>query len=360
MKLTDIIKKVENKKSKFFIYCLNSKGNIITSVTYNYELVMTLRKEGYDAYILHEDKYVVPEFLGTNYTDLPHVSMSEVRIGGADFLMLPEVNIQPFYDDLKEKNIKALPCEVVVISQVHDFVHYSINLTRRWSDFGITHAICSSEHHKKFVDETMGQVNTHTVELPIPKQFKPSDKPQKPYCLIYSQSKKDAEQFVKIFTNRSPFFSFMPFQNLNGVNHIDDVASMMSEACCLVWLDEKGTSEDIPLKAMASGVPVIGVVPNIIPTWMGENENGAYKTKDNGIWVMNKFDLPIAVESYIDAWLRDSEELSKVDDIMTKTTSKYTDERFKSQLLNAIGVILSDRLDTLKMIEEKNAKRNEQ
>jgi hypothetical protein len=52
-----------------------------------------------------------------------------------------------------------------------------------------------------------------------------------------------------------------------------------------------------PLESMKMGIPVLGLVPNLVPGWMNE---------DNGIWVNNKNQLVDIAADYLQNWLEDN------------------------------------------------------
>ena len=88
---------------------------------------------------------------------------------------------------------------------------------------------------------------------------------------------------------------------------------------------------------MKSGVPVIGLVPDMTPDWMNE---------DNGIWVNNKTQLVDYVADFLQNWLEDniSETLLKS---MDETVSNLpTKEQFEKTSITLFEGYLNTRLES--------------
>jgi hypothetical protein len=87
-----------------------------------------------------------------------------------------------------------------------------------------------------------------------------------------------------------------------------------------VWIDDTSGYGTFPLESMKSGVPVMGIVPNLFPHWMNE---------ENGIWVNDEIKLPDFVADFIQNWLEDNinETLYKnMDNTVEKLPTKETFE----------------------------------
>ena len=48
---------------------------------------------------------------------------------------------------------------------------------------------------------------------------------------------------------------------------------------------------------MKSNVPVLGLVPNLLPEWM---------TEENGLWINNKTQIVDFIADYLQNWLEDN------------------------------------------------------
>jgi hypothetical protein len=65
---------------------------------------------------------------------------------------------------------------------------------------------------------------------------------------------------------------------MRGLNE-NEFANAIKDCFLSVWIDETSAYGTFPLESMKVGVPVLGLVPNLVPSWMNE---------DNGLWINNK------------------------------------------------------------------------
>ena len=68
---------------------------------------------------------------------------------------------------------------------------------------------------------------------------------------------------------------------------------------------------------MKMGIPVIGLVPNITPEWMNE---------ENGIWINNQNMIVDVIADFIQNWLEDNIKPELYDN-MKKTVENYTNKQ---------------------------------
>lgn len=344
------ITKIKNKESNFYFYVMNSKGIPSASVGFVYDLVAIFRERGYNAHILHEDDYMTPLWMGGNRDKLPHVKLKDLKITRYDFLFLPEVIVQSFYSDLNQSNIK-LPCEVIVLSQVYDLIHHSLDFGTHWYHFGIKNVITTTEAQKHFIEDCMRNLSVQVINPYIHDDFKPSDKPQKPFVLVHSRDQKQGELMAKRFWQMYPQYRWVPFKFLSKCDR-SEFAESIRESCLAVWIDEESSFGTFPLECMKSGVPVIGKIPEIMPEWMGDNNEGGYKVRGNGEWVLSKMEIMSKIAAFMDAWLLDNLDESFYS-VMAETASKYTKENTAKQTFEVLENLIVDRIEKLNLAKEK-------
>jgi hypothetical protein len=86
---------------------------------------------------------------------------------------------------------------------------------------------------------------------------------------------------------------------------------------------------------MKTGVPVLGLVPNVIPSWLNEN---------NGLWSNNKVQVVDFVADYLQSWLEDNID-EKIYDEMEKTVLELpTKEKFDTEAVSLIEGYINTRL----------------
>jgi glycosyltransferase involved in cell wall biosynthesis len=116
-----------------------------------------------------------------------------------------------------------------------------------------------------------------------------------------------------------------------------------------VWIDDVSSFGTYPIESMASGVPVMGKAPKLIPSWINEN---------NGIWITDSIQLEGFVADFIQNWLEDnvSELLYQGGD---ETASKFQNsQEFEQNVINHFSGYLSTRVTNFE--EELNKQQLEQ
>jgi phage-related protein len=85
------------------------------------------------------------------------------------------------------------------------------------------------------------------------------------------------------------------------------------------------------------GIPVIGLVPNLVPEWMNE---------DNGIWINNINMLSDVIADVVQNWLEDNLNPVLYDE-MEKTISNYTDiTNFNTEVVKTFSGMINTRLNS--------------
>lgn len=351
-----IISELKEKKSSFYFYVPPSNGVPAASISYVYDFVDIMRESGYEAFLIHDKDYKKPMWMGGNYHNLPHIQFEDLKVKASDFLFIPEVYVQPFFSDMNQNGIK-LPCEVVVLSQVQNLILHSLDIGAEWYHWGVRNVVTTTEKQKNYISKILRGLDIEVVSPYIHDDFKPSEKPQKPVIIIQSRDKKEGQKLANEFSRKYPHYAWIPFKYLSKMDRAD-YAKNISECCLAVWVDDISSFGTFPLECMKSGVPVIGKIPNMMPEWMGEVNEGQYKIKDNGIWMLSSFDnMSEYIEKFIDQWL-----LDRIgDDIYTQmeeTAVKYDKNNTKEQIMKTIDTLFERRIERVNRIFEKQNKAN--
>jgi hypothetical protein len=129
-----------------------------------------------------------------------------------------------------------------------------------------------------------------------------------------------------------------------------EFAQTIQDCCLAVWIDDSSSYGTFPLEAIKSNVPVLGLVPNLFPHWMNE---------ENGLWVNNKVQIVDFVADYLQNWLEDNvnetlftgmkETVSKLPN--QETFENKVLERFESYMLKR-QQSFEEQLNKLQTIEE--------
>jgi glycosyltransferase involved in cell wall biosynthesis len=130
----------------------------------------------------------------------------------------------------------------------------------------------------------------------------------------------------------------------------DEFAEKLSESFISVWIDETSSYGTYPLESMKSDIPVIGLVPNLLPSWINEN---------NGIWVNNKTHLVDVIADHLQNWLEDNISEEFISNMRETVSSLQTKEDFNKQSVSLFDEYFSvrlksfeDQISKLQTIEE--------
>jgi hypothetical protein len=346
-KLEQSLENLKNKTSKIYLIVQDTKGNGKASIAYTYKLALSLKNNGFNPIMLHEkpDYTGVSSWLGDDYNDLPHQSIEgqNLQVTPDDFIVVPEL-----YSYIMSQ-ITKLPCGKIVLCQAYDHMLETLNAGESWSQFGFYKCITTSEEQKEEILKVMKNVSFDILTPVISDRFKPSKLPAKPIISIHSRDQRDTINLVKAFYLKYPQYRWVTLSDLRGLSE-EEFASKLRESFVSVWIDETSGYGTFPLESMKSNVPVIGLVPNLLPNWLNE---------DNGVWVNNKTHIIDAMADHLQNWLEDNIN----EEFYTKMKSTVdvlpTEEDFNKQSVTLFEEYFSvrlqafeDQLSKLQTIEE--------
>jgi glycosyltransferase involved in cell wall biosynthesis len=334
--LKDSISKLEKKEFRIFFFVMDTKGNAIASIANIYEHVKILRELGYDAQILHEKNDYTPmgAALGDGYAELPHVSIEsqQLKVNTHDFIVIPEI-----FSNVMEQTAK-LPSKRIVLLQSYDYIFEMLIPGKNWYEYGIKTVITTTEKQKNYVENLMSnKVQAEVIPVGIPEYFKPSDKPKKPIIAISTRDQRDLVKLYKSFYLKYPHLKWVSFRDMKGLPR-EVFAKSLAESCLAIWMDRPSSFGTFPIEAMKCDVPVLGLVPDMIPEWMGDK---------NGLWTQDPNAIVDLAANYFQAWLEDGEPQELYDE-MSKTKELYTLEQQKNKTIEVYGKIIQERIDELK------------
>lgn len=324
-KIEDSIKSLVEKKSRIYFFAQDTKGNAKASIRYIYDMALTLSNGGYNVTILHEksDYFGVSSWLGSKYEVLPHQSVEgqNLQIAPEDFIIIPEIF------GYVMSQLTNLPCTKIVLSQSYDYIFETIQPGQTWQQFGFTKCITTSEEQKKYISSVMKMTAIDVIEPCISESFTTSDKPSKPIISVVFREQRDSINFIKSFYQKYPQFRWITFKDMRGLSQ-EEFANSLKESMLSVWNDRTSSFGTFPIESMKSGVPVMGVVPKMIPSWLNE---------ENGIWIQDEIKLVDFVADFVQNWLEDNVSESLYENGQ-KTSEKYADiNQFAQTVLSSFN-----------------------
>jgi hypothetical protein len=333
-KLELSIENMKNKKSRIYLIAQDTKGNAKASIAYIYRLGMALLKGGYNPIILHEtSEYTgVSEWLGEEYMTLPHraIEGQNLEVSPDDLLVIPELF------GYVMSQVSKLPCGKIVLSQAYDHILETLQPGQTWSQLGFYKCIVTSEYQKEFIDNLMRGISFDILKPYISDIFSPNDLPAKPFIAVHTRDQRDTMNLIKSFYIKFPQYRWITFRDLRGLTE-KEFAEGIKECCLSVWIDETSSYGTFPLESIKSNVPVLGLVPNLVPDWMNE---------DNGLWVNNKIQMVDFVADYLQNWLEDNVSEKLFEGMKTTRESLPSKEDFESETIKLFSNFISTRLES--------------
>lgn len=334
-KLEGSIENLKQKKSRIYLLVQDTKGNAKASISYIYHLGMALLESGYNPIMLHEkpDYVGVAGWLGKEYMDkLPHKAIEgqNLEVAPEDFIVIPELFgfVMP--------QITKLPCGKVVLCQAYDHIFETLQPGQTWTQLGFHKCITTSEKQKEYIETVMRNTSFDLLPPFISDNFSVSKYPAKPIIAIHSREQRDTANFIKTFYVKFPQYRWITFRDMKGLSE-KEFSNALKDCFLSIWIDESSAYGTFPLESMKSGVPVLGLVPNVVPQWMNE---------DNGLWINNKLQLVDFTSQFLQNWLEDnvSENLYSG---MKKTVSELpTKESFYKNASSIFEDFINTRLNS--------------
>ena len=334
-KLEKSINNMKEKLSRIYFMVQDTKGNAKASVRYIYQMAIALKKEGYNSIMLHEkpDYFGVSSWLEEEYmSNLEHRSIdgTSLEISPEDLIIIPEI-----YGFLMDQ-ISKLPCGKIVLSQAFDHIFETLQPGQSWSQLGFFKCITTSNKQKELIESTMRNVSVDVIEPFISENFKKSGYPEKTIVNIHTRDHRDTTNLIKSFYVKFPQYRWITFRDLRGFSEIE-FSNAMKDSFISVWIDQSGSYGTFPIESMKMEIPVLGLVPDITPSWM---------TEDNGLWVNNKTIMVDVLSDFIQNWLEDN--LSpKLFEQMEKTLSELpTKEDFEKNTIFLFNKMIKTRISS--------------
>ena len=293
-KIKGSILNIESKNNRIYFFVQDTRGNAKASIKYLYDMALTLKNNGHNVIVLHEKKEYTPvsSWLSGDYDSIPHQCLegANLAISPEDTLIIPEI-----FGFIMEQ-VKNLPCGKIVLCQAYDHIFETLSPGATWQQFGFYKCITTSELQKEHISRIMKNVSIDVIEPFISEVFEKQVEPPKTIIGISSREQREALNIIKEFYAKYPQFRFFTFKDLRGMSY-DEFANSVRECFLGVWVDPTSAFGTFPLECMKTGIPVVGKIPNLPPTWM---------TESNGVWIDNTIQMADVIADICQTWLEDS------------------------------------------------------
>jgi len=298
-------------------------------------MAMTLLNNGFNPIILHEktDYTSVGNWMGSEYSEkIPHRSIEgqNLEVSPEDFIVVPELF------GFVMNQVTKLPCGKIVLCQAYDHILETLQPGENWSQLGFFKCITTSETQKEYLENVMRNISYDIVTPSISDVFEKQKFPPKTIITVHTRDHRDTVNLIKAFYARFPQYRWITFRDMRGLSE-SEFANAMKESFCSVWIDSTSGFGTYPLESFKMGIPVIGLVPNLQPEWMDEN---------NGIWINNQNMFVDVIADFIQNWLEDN--ISPIIfEEMEKTILKFSDKsKFELDVVNLFNNMINTRLES--------------
>jgi hypothetical protein len=338
-KLESALSRLETKENNIYFLVYDTKNNARASVKHIYDMVLTLRQNGYSAKLLVEDEtYTAAEWLGDSYLDIPVVSIKgdKIEIKIEDVLVVPE-----YYSNVLPQ-LSNIRCMKIMLVQQKEYIFETLPIGSRWSEYGFDRAITTTEHTKKYILDIFPESLVHIIPPMIGDNFKPNEGITKPYIAIKCRDRVQHRKFISEFYLKYPHLRWITFRDMVQMNY-EEFSEILKECLVSVWVDDESTFGTFPLESMKCGVPVVGKIPKNEPEWLSEN----------GMWTYDEDKLIEILGTYVLAWLEGVELTEEVKDKMKETLLPYSSDITKTAILSVFNSFNNKRGETIKTALDK-------
>jgi glycosyltransferase involved in cell wall biosynthesis len=189
--------------------------------------------------------------------------------------------------------------------------------------FGFLKCVTTSEFQKEYLSNVMRNISYDILTPYISDNFTKPQLPPKPIIAINSRDQRDTANIIKSFYLKFPQYRWVSFRDMRGLSE-KEFAKTLQDCFLSVWIDETSGYGTYPLESMKSGVPVLGLVPNVFPHWMNEN---------NGFWINNKSQTVDFIADILQNWLEDNLKSELFSEMDKTVESLPTKESFESSAI---------------------------
>ena len=346
-KIKTSIENLKEKKSRIYFLVQDTKGNAKASMAYIYRLALTLKNNGYNSIILHEkvDYTGVSTWLGEEYMEnLPHkpIECENLEVSPEDLIVIPELF------GFVMSQLTKMPCGKIVLCQAYDHILETLQPGATWTQLGFLKCIITSDYQKDLVEGLMRNISFDILQPYISETFEKQILPPNPIIAIHSREQRESINIIKSFYIKYPQYRWVTFRDMRGLSE-QEFASVLKDSFLSVWIDETSSYGTFTLESMKVGVPVIGLTPNLVPTWMNEN---------NGVWVNNKIQILDFIADFLQNWLEDNvkqdlytEMIKTVENLPSKTDFETKTVELFSGYINTRATSFEEQLSKLETAE---------
>jgi len=205
-----------------------------------------------------------------------------------------------------------------------------------WDQLNFLKCITTSEPQKDYINSVMRRVSFDVISPVLSDCFVKPELPPKTIISIHTRDQRDTANLIKKFYIKFPQYRWITFRDMRGLSE-EEFAKTMKDSFMSVWIDPTSGFGTYPLECMKMGIPVVGILPQLQPEWLNEN---------NGIWIANKNTLADVVADFVQNWLEDNISPDLYVE-MEKTSNQYSNmEKFKADVISTFSDMINKRMSS--------------
>ena len=337
----EALNRIEKNENSIYFLTYDTKNNARAAIKHIYDMALALKEFGYNAKILVEEKTYggVNGWLGDEYDILPIAAIKEdnVQISVDDIIVVPEV-----YSNILQQ-LSNIRCVKIMLLQQKEYMFEALPIGSRWSRFGFDKCITTTKAAKKYILEYFPEALVYLIPPYIGDNFKPTEKPTKPYIAISCRDRVQHRKIISEFYLKFPQLRWITFRDMVQMSY-NEFSDALCECMVSVWIDDESTFGTFPLESMKCGVPVVGKIPFTEPDWLSEN----------GFWTYDGNKISELLGTYVLAWLDGVELTEDVKEKMNMSHLPYTKKIHNESTLSIFTTIITQRSELIKNTIEKN------
>ena len=207
---------------------------------------------------------------------------------------------------------------------------------QNWQQLGFLKCITTSEFQKEFISNVMRNISFDILEPFISEHFKKQTLPPKPVIAIHTRDPRDTSNIIKSFYLKFPQYRWVSFKDMRNLTQ-KEFAKNLQDCFLSVWVDETSGFGTFPIESMKSNVPVLGLVPNLTPSWMNET---------NGFWINNKNQIVDFAADFLQNWLEDNIKEELYSEMESTANSISTKETFYNKTVELFSDYINTRVNS--------------
>ena len=192
------------------------------------------------------------------------------------------------------------------------------------------------EYIEELIEYVMRGISVDVIEPSISDTFQKNEFPPKTVINIHTRDHRDTTNLIKTFYVKFPQYRWVSFRDLRNLSE-SEFSEGMKDSFISIWIDQASSYGTFPLESMKMGIPVLGLVPDVVPSWMNE---------DNGLWINNKTIMVDVLSDFIQNWLEDNLNPELLDRMQATVDSLPSNEQFEQNTITLFSDLFEKRIQS--------------